>query len=136
MTDHAGAHNDYTITKNESSTEAQAWKFYVDGLYEGYFDADNNEWHCVYTIEEVDAIKSDVTIKNNGVSESGQTVEITNEYSVESERLRRFIVIRNTLGRLGIKIESTCGRQPSLVLWTQGRHPCGKRIFNLFQSPY
>ncbi|MBR2257107.1 MAG: Cna B-type domain-containing protein [Blautia sp.] len=72
------AENHYAYNINNSG-EGKAWQFYVDGLYEGYFDENNDEWHCVYTIKEVDTPKSEVTIDNNDVSTDGETVTINNK---------------------------------------------------------
>ena len=72
------AHNVYA--KQEDSTDGgDAWTFYLDGLYQGYFDANLDEWHCEYVIREVDAVKSDVTIESSGTS--SQIVTIKNTFS-------------------------------------------------------
>ncbi len=76
-------HEQYTIDTSDGRTNNNGapWTFYVDGLQEGYFDADNGEWHCEYIIKEVNVLKSDVTIQGNGVSTDGHTVTIKNTYS-------------------------------------------------------
>ena len=72
------AHNVYA-TQTGSTNDGAAWTFYLDGLYQGYFDANLDEWHCEYVIREVDAVKSDVAIESTGTS--SQIVTVSNTYS-------------------------------------------------------
>ena len=74
------AHDQYT-TEGDVQTYGAPWTFYIDGLQEGYFDDNHDEWHCTYNIKEVNVIKSEVTILGNGVSSDGKTVLIENKYS-------------------------------------------------------
>ena len=55
------AHDQYT-TEGDVQTYGAPWTFYIDGLQEGYFDDNHDEWHCTYNIKEVNVIKSEVTI--------------------------------------------------------------------------
>jgi len=79
-------HDTYSVDREDSRTNdtGAPWTFYGDGLEEGYFDDNHEEWHCEYRIKELVVPRSEVTINGNGASTSNKTIEIENKYSETS----------------------------------------------------
>ena len=79
-------HSQYDVDRNDPSTndDGESWTFYIDGLQEGYFDADNSEWHCKYFIKEIEIPGFDSIVSNDGVSSDGEIITVTNTKSNNS----------------------------------------------------